>query len=137
MIRKLLARQGVRYLISGGISVCASWAAMLALNAAAYGMESHPGPAAGAMLGLANWTSGMLAAYALNRTWVFRSRRPVSREFPAFLASRLGTLAVDQVLRQAFGAAGIGLYVTTLLCFAVTTVLNYFIGKEAVFSGGE
>lgn len=122
-----------KYLISGLASMAVSWACMWLADTLLFGGSAHPGPYGNAVLGLANWASGMLAAYALNRAWVFRSRNPVWPEFRKFLASRIGTLCLDQLLRQLLGVLGAGLWLSTMIVLAVVTVLNYVLGKRQVF----
>lgn len=133
MRRDGLGREAVLYLFCGVVSSAVSWAAMFALNFAAFHGTAHPNAAQNVALGMANWTAGMLTAYALNRKVVFRSDRPVLKEFPPFAASRVWTLFVDQGGRQALSAMGLDIYIVTLAMTAVVTVLNYITGKLLVF----
>lgn len=133
---KKLAGEGARYLIAGLASMAASWAAMWLADQVLFQGTVRPSPAQNAVLGLANWTAGMLAAYLLNRKFVFRSSGPVLPEFGKHAASRLGTLALDQAVRQAAAAAGLTLYPATLAALCAVTAANYLIGKLLVFRGG-
>ena len=44
------------------------------------------------------WTGAVIAAYVLNRKWVFRSNRRIPEEFFSFAALRFITLLVENVL---------------------------------------
>ena len=128
-----LRRELVLYLVCGLCSMAVSWICMAAVHFVFYHMDPYPGATANAILGLANWTSGMSAAYVLNRRFVFRSDGPTWPEFLKHAGSRVGTLLVDQALRFLLGMAGLGVYAITLVALCVTTVLNYFLGKYLVF----
>lgn len=123
----------LRYLAAGIISMLVSWVAMWSVDMLLFCGSQDPGPAATALLGLANWASGVAAAYILNRAWVFRSGGSVRAELARFLTSRVATLAMDQVLRQVLRMAGIGLWPSTVLVLAAVTVANYLFGKRHVF----
>lgn len=133
---KKLAGEGIRYLIAGFISMAASWAAMWLADQVLFHGTVRPSPAQNAILGLANWTAGMLAAYVLNRKFVFRSSGPVLPELGKHTVSRLGTLALDQAVRQAAAAAGLTLYPATLAALCAVTIANYAVGKLLVFRNG-
>lgn len=122
-----------RYLASGLLSAAASFIAMHAANLALFAGTHYPDAGQAAVLGVANWTAGMAVAYILNRAWVFRTKSPVRKEFPKFLASRIGTFFVDQSLRQLSAMAGMDAYLASFLILGAITVLNYIIGKTAVF----
>lgn len=126
-------REAALYLICGFVAMGVSWAAQFAVSAVFFGSPRYPTPSQNVVLGVSNWTAGMLSAYAMNRKLVFRSDRPVGPEFVKFAVARLATLGVDLVLRQVLPAAGLDVYMTTLSVAAVITVLNYITGKLAVF----
>ncbi len=47
------------------------------------------------------WVAAVLTAYFTNRRWVFASRttgRAAVREFASFIAARLGTFALDEII---------------------------------------
>lgn len=126
-------REAVAYLICGFVSMGVSWAAQFGVSAVCFQNPRYPTPWQNFILGMSNWTAGMLTAYILNRRLVFRSHAAIGPEFLKFLVSRLGTLGVDMGLRQILPMAGLDVYAVTLLAAAVITVLNYVIGKLAVF----
>ena len=128
-----ITREAAGYLVCGVLSMAISWAAMLAVNAAFFGNTAYPSPVQNLILGLANWTAGMLSAFFLTRKFVFRSDGPVPEQLAKHAGSRIATLFLEQALRQAFGAAGLNLYIITLLATGVSTVLNYVLAKLFVF----
>lgn len=130
-------REAVLYLVCGFVAMGVSWAAQFAVSAACFGSPRYPTPGQNLVLGLSNWTAGMLSAYAMNRKLVFRSDRPVGPEFMKFAIARLATLGVDLILRQVLPAIGLDVYMTTLAVAAIITVLNYITGKLAVFRTGR
>lgn len=126
-------REAAAYLICGFASMGVSWAAQFGVSAVCFQNPRYPTPLQNFVLGMSNWTAGMLTAYILNRRLVFRSRAAVWPEFLKFLISRLGTLGVDMGLRQILPMAGLDVYAVTLLVAIIITILNYIIGKLAVF----
>ncbi len=128
-----MRREALAYLICGMCSMAVSWACMAAVHFVFFKMDPHPGPGPNAVLGLVNWVSGMLAAYILNRYFVFKTSGPVANEFLRHVTSRIGTLGMDQVFRFFLGLAGLGVYAITFIALCVTTVLNYVLGKYLVF----
>lgn len=131
-----MRRELLTYLASGILSMAAAWAAMFGVNFLCFGGSLYPGPVENMVLGVVNWTAGMLSAYAMNRKWVFRSAEPMGREFPKFAASRVFTFGVDQILRQVLGMLGVDLYIMSAILAVIVTVLNYAMSKTAVFRSG-
>lgn len=126
-------REAVLYLACGFASMGISWACMFEANALFFGNTRYPGPWQNFILSMCNWTSGMLAAYAMNRKLVFLSDGPVLPELAKHVASRLSTLGVDIALRQALPLLGMDIFAVTLASAVVVTVLNYITGKFLVF----
>lgn len=130
---KAITKEAAGYLICGVLSMLISWAAMLAVNYACFGGTAYPTPLQNSALGLANWTAGMLSAFFLTRSLVFKSDGNMIHELAKHAGSRVATLVLEQLLRQAFGAAGLNLYIVTLLATGVSTVANYVLAKLFVF----
>lgn len=127
----------LRYLAAGFFSTLVSWAAMLVVDIVMFHGSQDPGPVATAVLGMSNWAAGMLAAYGMNRAWVFRSSSPVVAEFCRFLASRISTMVLDLVLRQVLRIIGISLWPSTVIVLAVIMVSNYMLSKRHVFGSAD
>lgn len=128
-----ITKEAAGYLVCGVLSMLISWAAMIAANAVFFGNAAYPTPFQNAVLGFANWMAGMLSAFFLTRTLVFRSDGPVPGELARHTGSRLVTLVLEFILRQAFGLMGLNLYAITLLATGVSTVVNYVLAKLVVF----
>lgn len=128
-----ITKEAAGYLICGVLSMAISWAAMLFVNAAFFGNAAYPTPVQNLVLGVANWTAGMLSAFFLTRKFVFRSDGPVPKELAKHAGSRAVTLALELNLRQLFGMAGMNLYAITLLATGISTALNYILAKLFVF----
>ena len=133
MTKRNRYREIVAYLVCGTVSMAVAWAAMLGTNALFFGSTAYPDGFQSAVLGAANWIAGMLSAYAMNRKIVFRSSAPARHEFAVYTASRIWTLLVDQLFRQAMRMAHIDLYITSIAASVLVTVLNYIVGKMFVF----
>lgn len=130
---KTITKEAAGYLMCGVLSMAISWAAMLAVNAVFFGGTAYPTPVQNSVLGLANWTAGMLSAFFLTRRFVFRSDGNIVHELAKHAGSRIVTLLMEQALRQLFGAAGFDLYLTTLAVTGVSTAANYVLAKLFVF----
>ncbi len=126
-------REAVLYLICGIVAMGVSWATQFLVSLICFGNPLYPSPVQNIILGLSNWTAGMLSAYVMNRKLVFRSSKPIGPEFLKFAVARLATLGVDLILRQVLPFMGLNVYITTLVVSVVITALNYITGKLAVF----
>lgn len=126
-------REAVLYLVCGCVSMGVSWICMFGANALFFGGTRYPDRMQNFVLSMCNWTSGMLAAYAMNRRLVFLSHGPVLPELAKHVASRISTLGVDIVLRQALPLLGMDIFAVTLASAVIVTVLNYITGKFLVF----
>lgn len=114
------------YIISGGVTTAVNYvlyAAFLALHLD-YLVAN----------GLA-WCGAVVAAYWMNRKWVFRSENAVGREFFSFAAARLLTLAVESAcLWIAIDCLHILPIPAKLLVSVVTVVGNYVLCKYKIFA---
>ena len=101
----------------------------------------HVGVTAG---NTAAWIVAVLAAFLLNKCFVFRSRvwrpGPLAREAGAFLGSRIFSGAVEigmvpllMYCGLTWSFLGIRGFAAKLISQAVSMVMNYFLGKYAVF----
>ena len=85
---------------------------------------------------LLNWTAGVLVAYPMNRSWVFKSKSPEKmKEFLGFVASRITTLVIEELLMPLLvNIIGINQYVSKyVIASIVVIVLNYVFSKLFVF----
>ena len=75
-----------------------------------------------------------IAAYVLNRKWVFRSNRRIPEEFFSFAALRFITLLVENVLLWlAVDQLSLSLIGSKLIVSVVTVIGNYALCKYRVF----
>ena len=89
MKRIYLSKELLTYIITGGITT--------GVNYMLYGLFLFfhvPYIASNSIA----WTGAVIAAYVLNRKWVFRSNRRIPEEFFSFAALRFITLLVENVL---------------------------------------
>lgn len=129
-------REGSAYLVSGVAVTVINWIAYTLLVT-----SGHMGVTAG---NTAAWLIAVLAAFLLNKCYVFRSRvwrpGPLLREAAAFFGSRIfsGVVEIGMVpLLMILGVTGtlfgIQGFFAKLISQGVSMVLNYFLGKYAVF----
>ena len=86
------------------------------------------------ILSMVNWTSGVLAAYPMNRRWVFQSKNPrILSEFGGFVASRVATLILDIVVMQVLVLIGVNMYIATIISAVLVIIGNYVFSKFFVF----
>ena len=89
MKRIYLSKELLTYIITGGITT--------GVNYMLYGLFLFfhvPYIASNSIA----WTGAVIAAYVLNRKWVFRSNRRIPEEVFSFAALRFITLLVENVL---------------------------------------
>lgn len=127
------ARQAVLYVACGLGSTAVSWACVAVANRALFGGVLHPSAAQNVALGSVSWLSGMLAAFFLTRRFVFRTQDPVMGELARHVKARIGTLFIEQALRQLLARAGADVFLATFLVTALSTALNYVLAKRFVF----
>ena len=131
-------REMIAYLFFGAVT--------MAINIAVYGIMTYLGCSTGVANAMA-WLLSMLAAYFCNRLWVFRSSSKGSeavKEFTSFVACRLGTGIMDEVLMilgvDFFGPmfvepAHMGLWGLIMKVFVniLVIILNYVFSKLLIF----
>lgn len=127
----------ITYLIVGGLTTVVSWAAMFLSNWLLFGNPMYPTPLQNVVLTVINWTAGVIFAYFTNRRYVFKSKEPMLPEAISFVASRVGTLILDLVLRQIFGFFGVNVFATTIIIAILVIILNYVFSKLFVFRKKE
>ena len=114
MKRIYLSKELLTYIITGGITT--------GVNYMLYGLFLFfhvPYIASNSIA----WTGAVIAAYVLNRKWVFRSNRRIPEEFFSFAALRFITL--DQLSLYLIGSK--------LIVSVVTVIGNYALCKYRVF----
>ena len=132
------------YLFFGGITTL--------VNIAVYGGLAHMGVTTG-IANAAAWGLSVLVAYIPNRRWVFHSRasgRAALREFASFIACRVGTGVMDEILMIAgvnwlgprlVSPAQLNLWGLGVKVFSniLVIILNYVFSKLLIFrrSGGS
>jgi len=82
------------------------------------------------------WVAGVLFAYPLNRSWVFKSHNPDKvKEFFGFASSRLSTWILDIVIMWVtVNVLGWNYWVCKICISAVVvTILNYVFSKLLIF----
>lgn len=84
------------------------------------------------------WIGAVLAAYGMNRGFVFRSHNQIGKEFAEFVSLRLLTLAAETVLLWLFvDQLHIHPIAAKLLVSIVTVLGNYGLCKYKIFQKGE
>lgn len=122
------------YVIVGVIATIVSLGTKFIWNYAFYENTMNPNSAQTTILSIVNWTSGVIVAYPLNRTFVFKSHGPFFKEGVKFFGSRVSTWALDWVITMVLGPAfGIDLRIATLVSAVLVTILNYVFSKLLVF----
>ncbi len=122
------------YLIVGVITTIVSWACMFFVNIVIFGNPLHPTAAQNLVLSAVSWTSGVAAAYPMNRKFVFKSQNAnIMQELGKFIMARISTLILELVSRQILGAIGVDVFVTTLIVAVLVTIGNYIFSKLMVF----
>lgn len=122
------------YVIVGVIATVVSLGMKFLWNYLFFENTMNPNSAQTTILSVVNWTSGVLVAYPLNRTFVFKSHGPFFKEGVKFFGSRISTWALDWVITMVLGPKfGIDLRVATLVSAVLVTILNYVFSKLLVF----
>ena len=140
MIEKIKAllvkyREIIVYIIVGGITTVISWGCKFLFNYLVFGAPALPTVAQNSALSTVENVSGILAAYPLNRRWVFRSNNPrILSEFVSYAGSRLATWGLSWLLNLLLvNVLHISLYISTIVVAVVVVVSNYVISKLFVF----
>lgn len=123
------------YLVVGGLTTVVSWAAKFLWNFIFYDNTSHPTAIQNIVLSTVCWVAGVIFAFFTNRKYVFKSKGPMLKEAPKFVASRLSTYFIDIAIMQVLGTLlGVNVYIATLVSAVVVIVLNYVFSKLFVFN---
>lgn len=140
MIEKIKAfcvkyRELLVYILVGGLTTVASWAAKFLFLYLVYGGTAYPTPAQNTVLSVVENVTGIAVAYPMNRRWVFRSTNPnILAEAGSFVGSRLATMALSWLLNLLLvNLLGFSTFVGTVVSAVVVVVSNYVIGKLWVF----
>jgi len=86
------------------------------------------------------WLAGVLFAYPLNRSWVFKSSNPnILGEFAGFAGSRVSTWILDIVIMWVtVNLMGMNYWIAKILISSVlVTIANYVFSKLLVFRKKE
>ncbi len=140
MIEKIKAlcvkyRELIVYILVGGITTVISWGCKFLFNLLVFGAPALPTVGQNSVLSTVENVSGILAAYPLNRRWVFRSSNPrIFSEFMAFAGSRLATWGMSWLLNLLLvNVLNISVYISTIVVAVVVVISNYVISKLFVF----
>ena len=123
----------IAYLIVGVLTTIVAWAAKFIANAIFFDNTMYPTPLENFILSTINWTAGVIFAYFTNRKYVFKSKEPMMKEIPPFVASRISTWILDIVVMWIFTKLGLNLVVGTLISAVLVTIANYVLSKVFVF----
>lgn len=127
-------REIIVYLLVGGVTTVIAWFCMFFVNIVIFGNPLHPTGVQNLVLSVVNWTAGVVAAYPMNRKWVFKSKNAnIWQECSKFVAGRIATLVLEIVFRQLLGALGVDVFITTLICAVLVIIGNYIFSKLFVF----
>ena len=120
------------YLIVGVITTIVAWTVFFLLS---FVLDSNDGFQL-TLNTILNWTAGVLVAYPMNRSWVFKSRSDKKlKEFIEFVASRITTLIIEEVVMLlCVDVIGINQYISKYVIASILViVLNYVFSKLFVF----
>lgn len=114
-----------RYVVCGGITTLVNYVIYTLLLAAHMSYLPANGIA---------WGGAVLAAYAMNRRWVFHSQNRMLREFLGFAGMRFLTLLAESVLLWlAVELIGISPLPAKVAVSVVTVLANYVLCKYKIF----
>lgn len=120
-----MKRELITYLISGGVTTGVNYllyAGLLALHIPYLAANS------------AAWAGAVLTAYALNRQWVFHSKKHIAGELASFAALRFLTLLVENMLLWLLiSRMDTAAFPAKLIVSVVTVVGNYVLCKFGIF----
>ena len=120
------------YLIVGVITTVVAWTVFYLLS---FVLDSNDGFQL-TLNTILNWTAGVLVAYPMNRSWVFKSKSSKKlKEFIEFVASRVTTLIIEEiVMLLCVDVIGINQYVSKYVIASILVIiLNYVFSKLFVF----
>lgn len=127
-------KEGILYLIFGGLTTVVSLIAKLGANVILYQNTMYPTAMQNVILCMISWLFGVTFAYVTNRIWVFESHNQVWKEMVAFYFSRGFTLLFDVVFMQLMRILGVNIVCGTLISTVIVIILNYVLSKVWVFS---
>lgn len=139
-VMRFLRLSGSRYVICGGITTLVNYviyAAFLAMYMT--GLSGIPllHLADSKVYLLANalaWVGAVIAAYIMNRKWVFQSENRVVKEFLSFVAMRFLTLLAESVLLWLLvDCMKVHPMGSKILVSVVTVAANYVLCKFKIF----
>ena len=120
-----LKKELLAYLVSGGITTGVNYClytALLYLNLPWLSSNSIA------------WAGAVLAAYLLNRRWVFHSENSVRTEMASFVGARFLTLLTENALLWlSIDTLGIAPVPAKLLVSIVTVMGNYILCKYGIY----
>lgn len=122
------------YLIVGVLTTIVAWTAKFVANALLFHNTMYPTPFENAVLSTINWVAGVIFAYFTNRRFVFKSKKPMRKEAPKFVLSRVSTWILDIVVMQILTAMNINLVAASLVSAVLVTIANYVFSKLFVFN---
>lgn len=137
MIEKIKAlcikyREIIIYVIVGGITTLINWGSYYLLSLV---LDSNVEWQL-ALNNTISWIVAVVAAYPMNRRWVFQSTNPnIFKEFLGFTASRVSTWIIELVLMWlTVNVLKINQFVAKYLIVSVVVIiLNYVFSKLLVF----
>ena len=103
------------YLIVGVLTTIVAWTAKFVANALLFRNTMYPTPFENTVLSTINWVAGVIFAYFTNRRFVFKSKKPMRKEAPKFVLSRVSTWILDIVVMQVLTALNINLVVASVI----------------------
>lgn len=122
-------REFITYIVSGGVTTGVNYALY-----AAFILTGIPYLGANS----AAWAGAVLASYALNRRFVFRSKNKVAGELTSFAALRFVTLLIENgLLWLLIDCMETAPFPAKLAVSVITVVGNYVLCKFGVFRKGE
>lgn len=137
LLRKLINRETVTYLIFGVLTTAVSFAtagaAKFLLERAGCGDSVVSDVST-----VISWICAVTFAYITNRIWVFNSRargfKAIIKEAALFYGGRLSTLVIETVImRVGYSVMGINYWITKITANVVVLILNYIISKFIIF----
>ena len=122
------------YLIVGVLTTIVAWTAKFVANALLFRNTMYPTPFENTVLSTINWVAGVIFAYFTNRRFVFKSKKPMRKEAPKFVLSRVSTWILDIVVMQVLTALNINLVVASVISAVLVTIANYVFSKLFFFN---
>lgn len=123
------------YLVVGVLTTIFSWAACFVVE---HFFLDASNDLQNLIINTIGWVAGVLFAYPLNRSWVFKSHNPkIMKEFGMFAASRLSTWVLDIVIMWlTVNIMSMNYWIAKICISAVlVTILNYVFSKIFIFGG--